>query len=236
MHERMPFLQWVRRGAGAVFCAMLAVSAIAAEALFPKPLHLVRKIDDPVAGTAITIHEYCAGNRIATVNGERVAIVDYDAQRIIEIDRAALTFSVTRFDEVASVQPRGMSAPPAMREPRLEIAVDERVELSRDAVEALIGAAYPHQRRPEHDAILRAARGTRERIATDATRGYALPASIVTNFDFDGQPVVVRNTIVSVSHEPAPPILLAIPAGARQVESRATRAARELRALDSLPR
>lgn len=232
---RMPFLRRVGREVGALVCAMLVVCPLAgAEALFPKPLHLVRRIEDPIAQTTITVHEYCAGNRIATIHGERVAIVDYDLQRIIEIDRAAGTYSVTRFEEAAKTQTRALKV--GEIDGKLEIDVDRRVELSRDAVEALIGAAYPNERRAEHDALLEASRGPRDRVATEsAAKAYALPTSQVTTFDVEGRTLVVKNTIVAVTSELAPAELLAIPAGARQVESRITRAARELRALDSSP-
>jgi hypothetical protein len=239
MLPRMPFLRGVGRGVGAIVCALVAVSAVAADALFPKPLHLVRRIEDPVAGTTITVDEYCAGNRIVTVHGHRVAIVDYGEQRILEIDRRAGTYSVTRFEEAASVQTKSASKPRAPLTTigadsyeahfddglRLEIVVDRGVELSRDAVEALIGAAYPGSRSPEHDAVLEAARGPRDRVATESVKGYALPRTQNLAFVVDGRALVLRNTIVSVTDELAPAELLVIPAGARQVESRNARVA-----------
>ena len=236
MWRRVPFLPWVGRGSGAAICVLAAVSLVAAEGLFPTPLHIVRKIEDPIAKATITVHEYCAGNRIATANGEHVAIVDYEAQQIIEIDRRAATYSITRFEEVARAQPKAASAAPATNQPHVEIGVDRRYELSRDAVEALIGAAYPSQRPAEHDALLDAARAPRERIAAaaHATRqeSYAIPSSQVTTIELAGQSLVMRNTVVAVTSDLAPPELLAIPPGAKQVESRITRAARELRELD----
>jgi len=246
----------LRLGITALVCAAIAASAMAGEPLFPKPLHIVRRIDDPVAGKAITVHEYCAGSRIATVNGDRVAIVDYEAQRIVEIDRGAGTYSVTRFEEAAKAQPRAAGAAKmqgALRmtkadmyearfdsDAKLEIGVDRRFELSRDAVEALIGAAYPSERHPEHDALLEAARGPRDRVASQSkdaqTEHYALPASQITTYSTEGREIVLKNTIVAVSNELAPADVLAIPPGARQVESRITRAARELQALDAIPK
>lgn len=233
------------RGIPAVLCAVAAVSLFAGEALFPRPLHLVRKIEDPVSGTTSTVHEYCAGNRIVTVNGERVAIVDYEAQQILEIDRSAGTYSITRFEEAARAQPRMAGAAKA-REPlrtlradtyearfendvRLEIGVDRRVDLSLAAVEALIGAAYPAERRAEHDALLEASRGPRSRIAGDAseTPRYGLPATLITTYAESGQTIVLRNTVLAVTEEVAPAELLAIPPGARHVDSRVTRMTRE---------
>ncbi|HWW60351.1 MAG TPA: hypothetical protein VN181_03195, partial [Thermoanaerobaculia bacterium] len=66
---------WVGRGIITAVLASLALApaAFGATVLFPKPLHLVRRIEDPLArGAATTVHEYCAGNQIITVNGSRV--------------------------------------------------------------------------------------------------------------------------------------------------------------------
>ncbi len=82
--------------------ALTCTSALSAEVLFPQPLHLVRRIDDPVSQSTVTLHEYAAGNQLITVNGSRVAIADYDKQQVTEIDRAAGTYSITRFDEIAT--------------------------------------------------------------------------------------------------------------------------------------
>jgi hypothetical protein len=78
-----------------------AASAIAAASLFPRPLHLVRKIQDPFAKTPRVVDEYCYGNTIVVVAGQRVTITDYAAQQVTEIDHAHGTYSVTRFDEIA---------------------------------------------------------------------------------------------------------------------------------------
>jgi hypothetical protein len=164
---------------------MLVVSALpmaAATALFPKPLHLVKRIDDPFAKAAKTVDEYCYGNRIVTVNGERVTILDYDAQTLTEIDHTKATYSITRFDEIANAQPKivaekavavpkvtamGMKTSAGGRSVdsfdlevphgKVNIGLDRSVLLSRAAVEALIGSSYPNVHRPEHDAILNVA-------------------------------------------------------------------------------
>jgi hypothetical protein len=182
-----------------LFLALTFTSALsAAEVLFPQPLHLVRRIDDPVSQSSVTLHEYAAGNQLITVNGLRVAIADYDKQQITEIDRAAGTYSITRFDEIATstanAQPatrRGISAnavkPPkkwtvtslggrsretfelkADGEKKIEVGIDRNVSLSRAALEVLIGAAFPNPRSEAHDAILDAASGRRRGIQTDA--------------------------------------------------------------------
>jgi hypothetical protein len=84
---------WGRRAA-AVLVVFSTPVAFAANALFPRPLHLVRRVDDPISNTTATIDEYCAGNRVVTIRGSKVAIADYDVQQLTEIDHAALTWSV----------------------------------------------------------------------------------------------------------------------------------------------
>jgi hypothetical protein len=160
-----------------VFVPVLPVSA--ATALFPKPLHLVKRIDDPFARAPKTVDEYCSGNRIVTVNGDRVTILDYDAQTLTEIDHARATYSITRFDEIANARPKvvtpkssitprvtaaGMRSSAGGRSvdsfevevphTKMTVGFDRSVTLSRAAVEALLGSSYPNTRRPEHDAIL----------------------------------------------------------------------------------
>ena len=48
----------------------IATAASAAETLFPSPLHLTRRITDPLSGaTSIVVEEYCSGNRVVTIQG-----------------------------------------------------------------------------------------------------------------------------------------------------------------------
>lgn len=84
---------------------LVSSAAFAAEVLFPQPLHLTRRIEDPVSQTTSTVHEYCAGNRVVTVSGDRVAIADYARQELTEINRAAGTYSVTSFADLAKATP-----------------------------------------------------------------------------------------------------------------------------------
>jgi hypothetical protein len=268
---------------------MVMVSSVlaAAEVLFPQPLHITRKIDDPVSKTSTTVHEYCAGNQIVSVNGDRVTIVDYAKQEMTEIDRAAGTFSIARFDEIAKAMPATTPAPPAKRgaasnaEPpsrkwnarslgaktspagrtmeafelapetdgldkvRIEVGVDNRVRLSRTAVEALIGASFPNPKRDEHDAILHASSGgraERRQLTANANANaaanaaaepdYALPVEQTLRVEFEGSTITLRNSILDVRNELPPDTVRQIPPGARQVESRAVRLVREARELD----
>jgi hypothetical protein len=92
----------------AVFLAAAAVSGGAAPAvsLFPKPLHLIKRIDDPLAKSSRVVDEYCYGDRIVAVSGARVSIIDYAAQTVTEIDHGHGTYSITRFDEIANARPK----------------------------------------------------------------------------------------------------------------------------------
>jgi hypothetical protein len=80
----------------------LATAASAADALFPQPLHITRRVDDPISHATTTMHEYCAGNQVVTVSGDKVTISDHGRQELTEIDRAAGTYSVTPFADLAA--------------------------------------------------------------------------------------------------------------------------------------
>jgi hypothetical protein len=47
-----------------ILTTLVATHAIAAEMLFPEPLHITREIADPISGSTVTVEEYCHGNRI----------------------------------------------------------------------------------------------------------------------------------------------------------------------------
>ncbi|HUP60266.1 MAG TPA: hypothetical protein VNA69_07590 [Thermoanaerobaculia bacterium] len=240
------------------------VPAFAADVLFPRPLHIIRRVEDPIANSAATIHEYCAGDQIVTVNGSRIAIADYGRQVLTEIDRSAGTYSVTRFDELANAQassPRlqmkgieWKAAAKGVKGARngrsldtfeltrdgeekmsIEIGVDRATRLSRNALEVLIGASYPNPRRNEHDAILGISRGGAAKTNAAGGDDYALPYEQSVTVEVEGTRVTMRNSVLEVRNELAPDELRLIPPGARRVESPTTRFARELRELDQLP-
>jgi len=153
--------------------------------LFPQPLHLTRAVDDP-GGKTTVVDEYCRGNTVISISGDRTVIADYDKQTVTEIDRAVGTYSVTPFTELAKIAtpaPQAMKAdddaftvratgPRAAhagaeyyeaeaknaRTPlrKVETGVDRSVHLSRDAAEVLAGAAYPRSRSDESELLLRA--------------------------------------------------------------------------------
>jgi hypothetical protein len=198
-------------------------------ALFPTPLHLVRRIDDPVAHSSTTIDEYCYGDRIVTINGTRVAITDYAEQRLTEIDHERATYSITSFADIAKARP---VAP----EPKttVKVEVDRGIALSREAVEALIGASYPNRHAADHDRILSAAAPQSSgRIAAQSQSVYALPTETSVTFE---NGLTMRNVIVRVDHDLPPAQQMLMDPGATRVESRLTRAPRELKQLDALPK
>lgn len=258
--------------AGVVCLTLGQAIAVAAAPLFPRPLHIVRRVEDPLAKQGVVVDEYCAGNRIVSVRGARVVITDYDAQQVTEIDHASSTYSITRFDEIANARPkraasqmRAESAAPSAAwrsesaaakrsatgkvldsyamtrgAEKLEVGVDRDVRLSRDAVEALIGAAYPNARSHEHEALLQAAASREAKIATNGAAAsseavYGLPAEELLTVDGDGVQFVVKNTVVRIGDEAVPAAALQLDPGAKRVESRLTRLQRELEELDRLP-
>lgn len=261
----------MKRSAVAVFLAAIFVAPApdlyAAQGddppLFSQPLHLLRRVDDPISASSVIIDEYCAGNVVVSVRGALVVITDYGKQQITEIDRNAGTYSISSFDEIARALPRPpeksrtAAAPKASLPQRragvsgrtldvvevtvddasLTIGVDPQVRISRAAVEALIGAAYPNRRAAEHDVIIDAARGGRTRIqaTSDSSADYSLPAEQTTTYKLDGDEVVVRSIILRVTSELPPPELLTIDPRWTRVESRRIRTKRELEELDRLP-
>lgn len=215
--------------------AWLVVSS-AFGALFPTPLHLVRRVEDPLARpAATTLDEYCSGDRIVTVSGARVVIADYGEQRLVEIDHARATYSITSFADIAKARPAVPADEKAAS--KMKIEVDRGVALSREAVEALIGAAYPNRRVEQHDRILSAAAppggGRIAAQSTGAESQYGLPSDTAITFE---NGVTYRNVVVRVDHDLVPAQLMLIDPGAARVESRLTRTPRELQQLDEPPK
>jgi hypothetical protein len=281
----------LRFSIGALAAAVAIPSLVAADGvLFPNPIHLVRRIEDPLSKSVQTVDEYCSGNRIVTVNGSKVAITDYDRQQVTEIDHKAGTWSVTRFDEIAKARaalaPRAASPQskvltaasesagpaPAPRwkttslgttrgkstlatetfaldsrassksSQHLEIGVDRTVRLSRQAVEVLIGAAYPGTHRSEDDEILAMAAGGPSAVSGDprlsaqnADPTYALPVEQTTTVESDGSTLTIHNSILRVGNESAPAQLMLIEPGSKRVDSHLVRLARELHDVETLP-
>lgn len=251
----------------ALVSGLLASPSFAAAPLFPTPLHITRQVYDPISGKTSVLEEYGVGNRLISIRAELTSIADYEKGELIEIDRDAATYSITRFDAVAkatsavgvaevqtkaSASPRRMGMKPtrmgrnaeffeadvetgAMKQ-RIEIAVDPSALVSKDALEVLLGAAYPGVRRAEHDAVFSAARSQRQRgmaaegVANEAV--FALPVEQIIHYDIEGQQLEFRTSVVRLGNESPPSELVSIPAGARLVVSRYVAVTQELEQLE----
>jgi hypothetical protein len=240
-----------------VVTAMLAATSADAATLFPQPLHFVRVISDPISRRTSTIDEFCEGNRIVSIIGTRTVVVDYEKQTITELDRAAGTFSISTFDEIAHAEAtlRGESTT-AKRNTEwnatslgafkwrfnapattIDVTTDVKVMLSREALDAVIGASYPSRRTAEHDALTRAADGDRAHAESSSTTqpSFALPVDEAMTLEVEGAHVTVHNAIVRVDNATAPRDALFIPPGAKRVPSTRVALPGMLEELDRLP-
>ena len=253
-------------GGKVAFALLIALPLLASDApLFPVPLHLVRRVEDPIAGSTAEVDEYCSGNRIITISGSRTAIVDYERQELLEIDRAASTYSIATFDEIArskavfdrprpkkestasiawKTTPLGVTQSCTGRSAdsveittdkiKVQVEVDRQVTLSRAALDAISGAGYPNKSSDQQEAIARVcARNADVPIAkTTGVETYGLPLEQSITFEAGAaMPLTVRNTIVRMTNELPPPVLLAIPPGAKLVDSRAAHIQKALKEL-----
>lgn len=217
----------------AVSLFAFALSAAPARVLFPANLHLTREVHDPLTPGVTTVDEYCSGNRMVSVSGDRTVIVDYEMQEITEIDRRAGTYSVARFSEIAG----GTRAAAAKAGPRgkVSVEIDRSFALTREALEVLIGAAYPNTPHAEHEAVLRAASLEPEQkgiAASEARSTYGLPVSQTFTYGDAESEVTVRSAITRVGNETVPAEALIIPPSARRIEPRRIAIERQLGELD----
>jgi hypothetical protein len=258
-----------------VWCLAVAPALAAGATLFPTPLHLTRQVHDSISGKTAVLEEYGYGNRLVSIRGSRTSIADYEKGELVEIDRDAGTYSVTRFDALARANqivnpPTGpvaaSSAPqsdravrslgvkatkggrsaeyfeaelgPAWAKEKVTVAVDRTAMLSKEALEVLVGAAFPGVRTGEHDVVLSVAAPAARtgRIAPTSAPGsdaaYALPVEQITSLESDGQQGEFRSTVMRVGAEVPPADLVAIPAGARLVTSRIVEVANALQQID----
>ena len=242
----------VEMAAGFVLWAMVLLApafapSAAERVLFPEALHITRELSDPVSRKVTVIDEYCHGSRVVSVSGRRTAIADYSKGELTEIDFAAGTYSVTKFEQIARAQAK--TAPHADRsEWRVKsdgdgveaithgrvvrVSFDARQKLSRDAVEALMGIGYPHRADPGAAAVLDSLRPADRRISTNAVAEYRLPLEHVVRVEVDGETIETRNLVKRVGDELPPLDLLTIPPGAKLVESKAVAMQRLLDELD----
>ena len=109
----------------------------------------------------------------------------------------------------------------------VEVAVDRSVRVSKEALEVLLGTAYPGTRSEQHDMVMSAARGQQD--------SYALPLEQLFEIRAGDERVQFRSSVLRVGNEPPPADAVAIPAGARLVVSRTAAVLEELERLDSPP-
>jgi hypothetical protein len=114
---------------------------------------------------------------------------------------------------------------------KIEVAVDRSVRVSQEALEVLLGAAYPGTRSRQQDVIMSAARGPQQQESAT----YALPLEQTFEVRTGEEPVQFRSSVLRVGNEPPPADAVAIPAGARLVVSRTAAVLEELELLDSAP-
>jgi len=117
----------------------------------------------------------------------------------------------------------------------IRVTADRQMKLSRAAVEVLTGTAWPRAADPSADVLLNALRteaAEGNAGGAKAAASYALPLEHAIEQTIDGDTVTVRSVVLRVGSELPPPDLLAIPPGARLVESEAVAARRLLDELD----
>lgn len=109
----------------------------------------------------------------------------------------------------------------------IRVTADTQLALSRGAVEALLGFSYPNAPDAAAGVVLDALRAERPRLAensagassTNAESEYHLPLEHIVRFDVDGETVESRSVVLRVGSELPPPDVLAIPPGAKLVDT-----------------
>ncbi len=119
----------------------------------------------------------------------------------------------------------------------VQARVDRQLAVSRRAFDALMGAAFPNHPTEQQNAVARAC--ARSRVVTAEATGedsYGIPLEQAITFESGSdKPLTVRTSIVSVTNDLPPPEVLAIPAGAKLIESRVSRMEKSLKELKDLP-
>lgn len=119
----------------------------------------------------------------------------------------------------------------------LHVTADRQLTLSRAAAEALLGGGYPNRRDDAMDIVLGALRSRERRAVTNGAgtgseEQYFLPLEYNVAFEIEGETLQTGNVVVRVGDELPPPDLLAVPPGAKLVESDAVLSRRLLEDLD----
>lgn len=252
------------------FCFLLsflfaALPVLAADVLFPTPLHVTRRINDSISGSTTTVEQYCYGNRVVTVRGPVTTIADYDKGEITEINRDAATYSVSRFDQIAkALHPKAAGTPrtssdakknwelrPLARTGALSARSTDIFEGDREdaAVKRHVRIGIDSSVALSKDALdvltgsaFPGSPKDEDGAIANAARGraaragaYGLPVEQLFQFEAEGQRAEYRDVVLRVGQEVPPADAVAIPAGATLVESRLIATTRMIDAIDRLP-
>ena len=251
---------WVGRRLALSLALFSLASDAGAAVLFPQPLHLTRRIEDPLTQRPLIVDEFYVGNRVITAVSDRVTVADHEKQELLEINRA--TYSITSFAEIArarkatgtsrrpiaqtqairrsDMKPLGVrqsatgrpitafavTADTADERAELIVGVDRTITMSREALDVILGAAYPSVPAAHHDALVR---------ATAVGDAFGLPLEQTLSIQTDGGTVTIKSTIIYVGRELPPPEMTIIPRGAQRIDSALITASRILEQLEPLP-
>jgi len=122
-----------------------------------------------------------------------------------------------------------------------EVAVDQGAALSRDAFDVLTGAAFPSEGDASTELVRSASRRSGSGVSansttsTAASESYGLPIEQTTRWNVNGRTITATNRVTRIGDDVAPSDLVAIPPGARRVDSHIVVTARESEQLDALP-
>ena len=118
---------------------------------------------------------------------------------------------------------------------KVDVVVDRSVGVTREALDVLLGAAFPGHRAVETDVAVAAAGGRETPTARTTEAAFALPLELSLTWEVGGETIHTSNRVVRVGTELPAAELIAIPPGARQVESPIVAKQKALEELDHLP-
>jgi hypothetical protein len=150
----------------AASAALWASLSIAAE-IFPKPLHITRVIEDPIARSRTTVDEYLVGDVMISTTGARTAIFDYQSSRITIIDRTAGTYSISTFEEFAASRPMLPASAAAKRQTKDSWTIETKATEQRAGRESDVREA-----KEKNSQSPRTVRVTTDRAISLNTEGF----------------------------------------------------------------
>ncbi len=243
---------------------------LAAPPLFPQALHLTRRVDRPDGGVSVAEEYYygnrvvsVAGDRSVIVDYEKHEIIEIDRAHstysITSFEKLAQLSGPAKAPRVAASDSTAMKSvplpqrakaahneyfegqPPAASPlEKVEVGIDGTVRLSKDALEVILGSAYPRTRSDESELVLQAAHGSHDRnpriqsaSAAPAADTYGLPVDQSMTYHVGGRTVEIHNVVTRVGNEPPPEEAVAIPNGAKRVDAHAVETQRVQDQLDN---